>query len=251
MIVNRPFLITIIGIIVALVTPAALAQVQSLTEHFHIHFPDTIGQPGRSAETRLDWQGNDHGYWVEDILDGLGIDTIDAFGCSLGGYVVLRAAEVAPSRIRRAGLWVPGGLVKPPLAPMLGLIGAGLAYAIRPSRRRLERILERTTTDLDDMYVDFMADALAHVNADRRFPALLPDGALDGWSGRALLVAHALDTVFPAQPLVARARAMIANLDKPIVVEDFRHMPSFRPELLEPVLDAVVSFFNPDAPALT
>lgn len=231
--------------------PAALAQVQGLKGSFRIHFPDTVGQPGRSEESRLDWQGEDHGHWVVDILDALGVSKIDAFGCSLGGYVVLRAAQVAPARIQRAGLWVPAGLVKPPVAPMLGLIGAGLLYAVRPSRRRLERILERTTTDLDDTYVGFMADALAHVHADRRFPALLPDGALDAWGGHAMLVAHGLDTVFPAGALVARARSLIPKLGGTIVVEDFRHMPSFRPERLEPVLDAFVSFFTRDLPPRT
>lgn len=226
--------------------PAALAQVPALTDHFRVHFPDTIGQPGRSDELRLDWQADDHGHWVIDLLDELEIPEIDAFGCSLGGYVVLRAAQVAPTRIRKAGLWVPGGLVKPPFLPMLGLIAAGLLYAIRPTRRRLEHILARTTTDLDDMYVGFMADALQHVNADRRFPAILPDGALDAWEGRAFLVAHALDTVFPADALVTRARALIPNLVDTVVVEDFRHMPSFRPERVAPVLDAFVSFFTRD-----
>lgn len=153
--------------------PAALVQIPALAKHFRIYFPDTVGQPGRSDERRLDWQGDEHGYWALDVIDQLGFESVTAFGVSLGGYVILRLASVAPERVERAVLWAPGGLIKPPLLPMFGLIWHGLAYNLRPSRARLEKILERTFTDLDDDFVSFFGDSLAHVHPDRRFPLSL------------------------------------------------------------------------------
>lgn len=224
--------------------PAALAQIPQLLDRFRIHFPDTVGQPGRSDETRLDWQGDDHGHWVVDVLDGMGVESVQAIGVSLGGYVVLRAAEVAPERIDKAVLWVPGGLVKPPLAPMFGLIGAGLVYALFPSRPRLQKILSRTFTDFDDDYVDFFADSLKHVHPDRRFPNTLKDGALSGWKAPVMMIAHEADTVFPADPLVARAREMIGNLASVKVMPGWSHMPPFAEGALDEILADLEGFLT-------
>ena len=222
--------------------PAALAQIPSLLDHFRIYFPDTVGQPGRSDETRLDWQGDAHGHWAVDILDALELESVTALGVSLGGYVVLRAASVAPERIGRAVLWVPGGLVKPPMLSMLGLIGSGLMYALFPSRRRLEGILAKTFTDFDEQYVDFFADSLQHVHPDRRFPATLDDGALDDWEAPVMLIAHGDDRVFPAEPLVERAREVIPNLVRERVEPGCNHMPPFEAGAVDDLLAEIRQF---------
>ncbi len=224
--------------------PAALAQVPELARRFRIYFPDTVGQPGRSTEMRLDWQGLEHGHWVVDVLDGLGVSSIRAIGVSLGGYVLLRAAQVAPERVERAVFWVPGGLIKPSWKPMFGLIGAGLAYALFPSRARLERILSRTFTDMDDDYVSFFGDSLKHVHPDRRFPNTLPDGALEGWQGRVMLVTHQHDTVFPAEALKARAKAMFNHLEVSRHMEGWAHMPPFAKGALDDLVDEMERFLT-------
>ena len=222
--------------------PSALAQVPGLLDRFRVHMPDTVGQPGRSDETRLNWQGSEHGWWVVDILDELELETIRAVGVSLGGYVVLRTAAVAPERIERAVLWATGGLVKPPLRDMLGLMFDGLIYAMRPRRDRLERILSRTFTDFDDDYVDFFADSLAHVHPDRRFPATLDAQELAGWQTPVMLVTHELDEVFPAEALEARARQIVPGLERVVKMPGLRHMPPFAPGALEGLMDQLEAF---------
>lgn len=221
---------------------AALAQIPQLLTRFRVFFPDIVGQPGRSDERRLDWQGEDHGHWLIDVLDAMEREAVTALGVSLGGYVVLRAASLAPERISRAVLWAPGGLVKPPLGPMFGLIWRGLAYSMAPSRARLEGILERTFSELDDDYVDYFADSLKHVHPDRRFPNTLKDGALADWRAPVMLLAHGDDTVFPAEPLVARARELIPHLDEVKVLPGLRHMPPFDPAALEPIVADIRAF---------
>jgi pimeloyl-ACP methyl ester carboxylesterase len=222
--------------------PAALAQLPGLLERFRVYFPDTVGQPGRSDERRLDWQGDEHGHWLVDLLDAMQRDSICAFGVSLGGYVVLRGAAVAPERIGRAVLWAPGGLVKPPASAMWGLIGAGLAYAVRPTQRNLERVLSKTFTELDQDYVDYFADSLKHVHPDRRFPKPLADGAIDGWAAPVMLITNEHDTVFPADRLHDRASRLIANLADTRTLEGMKHMPPFDPTTNAPLLDDIRAF---------
>lgn len=224
--------------------PAALTQVPSLLERFRIYFPDTIGQPGRSDERRLDWQEEEHGHWVVDILDALEITSIRALGVSLGGYVVLRAASIAPERIERAVLWVPGGIVKPSKRGMFGLIFAALVYSMMPTPERLARILERTTTDLDDEFVEFFGDSLKYVHPDRRFPNTLADDALAAWTAPVMLITHQGDTVFPPEPLLERAQSLVPNLVQTRAVEGWKHMPPFDQERTAPVLAEVCAFLT-------
>jgi pimeloyl-ACP methyl ester carboxylesterase len=227
--------------------PAALAQIPSLLEHFRVHFPDLVGQPGRSDETRLNWQGDEHGHWLVDVLDAFDVERATALGVSLGGYVVLRGASVAPDRIDRAVLWVPAGLVNPPLIRMIRVMWSGLAYAIFQNRSRLEAILGDMFTDFDDDYVEFFADSLAHVHPDRRFPATLADEALEDWSAPVMLVAHGSDPLFPAEPLVERAEEVIPRLERIRVEPEYSHMPPFEHSALDGLIDDLYEFVAGDS----
>ncbi len=224
--------------------PAALAQIPALCEQFRIYFPDTVGQPGRSDHRRLNWRGEEHGWWAVDVLDGLEMETINALGVSLGGYVVLRLAQVAPERVSRAALWAPGGLTTPPWTDMFGLIWDGLAYNLRPTRSRLEKVLERTFTDLDEDYVSFFADSLEHVHPDRGFPAVLPKGALQNWDAPKLLIVNEHDRVFPAERVLARAESELSNIEDTVMMDGCAHMPPFDEQRLVPLMGRLGQFFN-------
>lgn len=122
--------------------------------------------------------------------------------------------------VRRAVL-SPGGLAKPAIGPMFGLIWDGLMYNLRLSRARLEKVLARTFTDCDEEYVTYFGDTPEHVHPDRRFPKVLPDGALAAWSGERLLVVNEHDTV---------------------TMEGWAHMPSFDAAAVEPLLERISGF---------
>lgn len=227
---------------------AALVHIPALLDHFRVYFPDTIGQPGRSDHRKLNWQGEEHGWWAIDVIDGLGMDKVHTLGVSLGGYVSLRLASLAPDRVERAVLWAPGGLVKPAIAPMFGLIWDGLAYNISPSRKRLEKVLRRTFTDLDDDYVAFFADTLKHVHPDRRFPAILPDGALQDWTGEVLLVVNEHDDVFPADRIMRRAEREIPHVVDTVMMDGCAHMPPFADGALDELMQTVSAFVGSERP---
>lgn len=227
--------------------PMALDQVPQLVDNFRIYFPDTPGQPGRSDETRLDWQGDDHGHWVVDVIDQMGFDTIQACGVSLGGYVILRCAAVAPERIDTAVLWVPGGLVKGHFSSMLGLIWDGLAYAMFKNPDRLLKIMDRNFTEYTQEGADYFSDSLKHVNPDRRFPQIAKDGQFDDWDARIMLITHGLDTVFPPEQLVPRARQLFKNIEVFETIPEFKHAPPQYPEKLDPIMEKIVAFLNQGA----
>lgn len=219
-----------------------LSQIHALADHFQIFFPDMIGQPGRSDETYMDWQGDTHGRWLIEVLDALKIDKISAFGVSLGGYVVLRAASLAPERIQRAALWAPGGVIQGHKGDMLSLIFNGLLYAIKPTPQRLRLIMDKNFTSADERWLSFFGDSLRHVNPDRRFPATLKPGALSAWQAPVFLLLNEHDRIFPAPMLEPQARALIPNIAKVTMLDGFKHGPPVEPGAIDHALAQIRDF---------
>ncbi len=56
-----------------------------LLKNFRIYAPDTIGHPGRSAQTVLSSRDNSYGEWATDVIGGIGLERAGAIGISYGG----------------------------------------------------------------------------------------------------------------------------------------------------------------------
>jgi pimeloyl-ACP methyl ester carboxylesterase len=82
----------------------------SWSAHFKIYAIDIIGEPGFSAETRPPLDSDAHAEWLDDVLQGLGIQRFSLVGMSLGGWLALDFAARQPSRVDRMALIVPGGI---------------------------------------------------------------------------------------------------------------------------------------------
>lgn len=222
--------------------PSALSLVEGLVPHFRIVFPDTPGQPGRSAETRLPMRGDAYGRWATQVMDGVGLDTARVLGVSMGGYVATKLAAAEPGRIAALGLWVPGGLVASTGWKAARLGWASLTNYLFPSDARMKRLFDEIFTDHDDRWFAFYRDGMQNVAADRTMPENATGGAFDGLRAPVYLVAHEGDAIFPADALVARARALFPNLQHAEVVPGWRHVPPFAPGETDAVLDALTRF---------
>ena len=115
------------------VGPLTLGWFSPLAERFRLVAPDTIGQPGLSADRRVSGSDDSLGLWAIDVLDRLGLDQAAAIGVSYGAGVLLRVAEIAPKRLTRAAVVVPSGITGSPVGAMLRLAAGYAAYRIRPS----------------------------------------------------------------------------------------------------------------------
>ena len=95
-------------------TPRLLEWFQPLARDYRLYAPDPIGQPGRSAQTRVPPGDHNYGKWMVDVLDGLGLERLPFIGVSFGGGILLETAAYAPERISRAALVSPAGLTRVP-----------------------------------------------------------------------------------------------------------------------------------------
>lgn len=71
---------------------------------------DIPGEPGLSAETSLDWQGDGAAYWLRQTIEGLGLGEYDIAGLSIGGWIALSYAKEAPRGLCSLALLAPSGI---------------------------------------------------------------------------------------------------------------------------------------------
>ncbi|MFB6201507.1 MAG: alpha/beta fold hydrolase [Halorhabdus sp.] len=207
--------------------PLTLSWFTDLTEEYRLIAPDIIGQPGYSAETRVDPRGDGYGEWVVDILDALDIQTGSMVGTSYGSGVILRTAALAPERIKRAALVVPAGFGTGPLLPMMKVGLPAILYRFFGSEWLLERVLQEMVTeaDPDPVVRDTIAASLRYVKLEREFPEAEAE-ELEGFTAPVALFAAENDPFFPPDAIVPRARKRIPNLTETEILSEEKHILS-------------------------
>jgi len=207
--------------------PMTLSWYAALADEYRLIAPDTVGQPGKSAETDLDPRGEDYGEWVLDLLDAFDVETAPTIGTSYGAGIVLRTAALAPERVGRAALVVPAGFGTGSLSGMAGVGTAALTYRFYPSERVLDRTLAALVTDpaADPICRETVAACIRHAHLTNQFPRA-DASELAGFDAPVALFVAAEDPFFPPDPIVERARERLPTLDLVEVLEGEKHILS-------------------------
>jgi len=92
---------------------AWLGDIPILAEGYHVFAVDIPGEPGNSAENRLDFHSGEYPSWFGEVMDGLGIDRAAVVGNSMGGWLALHFASLYPNRTLALALIAPSGIVLP------------------------------------------------------------------------------------------------------------------------------------------
>lgn len=212
------------------INPVTLPWFLPLADNYRILAPDTIGQPGFSAPTRLDPTSLDYGRWVASLLDGLEIDSARMLGLSYGAGILLQAAAVAPSRIDRAALIVPSGLSSPPWPALLAEVAVPfLRYRLVPSRTNLLGLLEVLCADpetaLDPLAIDAIEAVIRGVRVERKLPKVVTAEELSDFEAPTLVAVASDDVLFPPEQVLPQAKEVISNLEVVMRLADERHIP--------------------------
>jgi pimeloyl-ACP methyl ester carboxylesterase len=195
------------------VNPLTLAWLGGLVDEFRILAPDTIGQPGKSAGTRVSANDASLGEWAVDVLDGLGLPSAAFVGASYGAGVLIRLAGLAPERIDRAVLVVPAGLSPVPVRSMLTLAAGYLGYRYAGRRGLVERTVRQLAGPRPDpMMVESTALAFSGTALDTEMPRIATADELRGLTAPVLVLAGQRDPLFPPGLVLPAARRVFANL---------------------------------------
>jgi pimeloyl-ACP methyl ester carboxylesterase len=207
--------------------PTCLRWFLPLARDHRLYAPDIVGQPGRSAQHRPSSKGDGHAFWVEDVLDGLGLERAPLVGLSYGAGIAIRAMGVVPERISRAALVAPSAIATGPIAPMLLEVAIPmLLYRLRPTDERLLRAARPLLTEPEELAVRQLGAVYRDVKLDAGLPRKATVEELRGFGGQVAMFACEEDVFSPARAVLARARSIFPNLAHAECLKGSRHVPS-------------------------
>jgi pimeloyl-ACP methyl ester carboxylesterase len=198
-----------------------------LAEEYRLYAPDLVGQPGKSAQTRPSPKGDSYAWWVEDVLEGLGLRRVPFVGLSYGAGLAIRLMGYAPERVSRAALVSSAAVATGPIPRVLAEVALPmLIYRLRPTRERLLRAAQPILTEPEDLAVRQLGAVYRHVRLDAGLPRLASEEELRGFEGPVAVFASEEDAFFPAHAVIPRAREIFPNLAHARCLRGCRHVPS-------------------------
>ena len=85
-------------------------QIPDLAKCFRVYALDIPGQPGRSDPNPPSFLNDDYPCWVLDVINALQIERCHIAGVSVGAWVAMRLAILAPERVLSVAMLAPTGL---------------------------------------------------------------------------------------------------------------------------------------------
>lgn len=221
-----------------------LSELGPLMDRFRLVAPDQPTQSVRGPSVRLPMDDDSHARWLLEVLDGLGLGTVDLFGISWGGFVARQAASVAPERVRRLALLVPAGIANG--SHWVGLTRMALPlmrYRMSGSEKSLRRFLDPLLTSWDDHWTAYMGATLRDMRTDLRIPPLATDEELRRLTMPLLVLGGEEDISFPGGAVAERIRSVLPHAEAEVIA-GCRHCPPTTPEFRAWLAERLAVFFG-------
>jgi pimeloyl-ACP methyl ester carboxylesterase len=117
-------------------------NVEALNQYYRTYCVDVIGEANRSRPTRPITSMDDFLQWFNEVLDGLGIDTLYLVGNSYGGFTAAYYAMKLPERVRKLVLVGPASTIHSMRPFMLHMFVPKGVYMAAPWLPGLGRVME-------------------------------------------------------------------------------------------------------------
>lgn len=80
------------------------------SKNFRVYAVDIPGEPGKSDENQIDFQGDHFSNWLNHVLDALLIEKASIVGISLGAWLGTKFSVKYPNRVNKLVLICPAGI---------------------------------------------------------------------------------------------------------------------------------------------
>lgn len=197
-------------------TPYYLTGFKKLLEYFCIYAVDTIGHPGKSAQTVLSAKSMEYGEWASDIITGLGFQKMCCMGGSYGGGILVKLMCVAPEKIEKSVLIVPSGIANVSTFHVIMKMGIPMfIYILTKKDYWLKRAILPMAIEeknIDDNTYEMVKSSFEHAAVKAGMPSNAEDGKLKQCVVPTLLIAAEKDCLFPGKKVIEKAEKMLPNL---------------------------------------
>lgn len=185
-----------------------------LLKDFHIYAVDTIGHPGKSAQTCLSPNNYDYGKWASEVISALGFTSISCLGGSFGAGIIAKTMCVAPEKINKAVLYVPSGINNAPAILSMKMMLPMIMYWITHKQKWLEKCILPMAVSKDNIDNDIFETAKCSIDNARikkGMPSNVEASDMKNCMADTLVLAGENDCLFPAKRVIPQAQKIIPN----------------------------------------
>ena len=191
-----------------------LLTLDFIMRDFHIYAVDTIGHPGKSAETSLSPKNYDYGKWAGELINKLGYESMCLFGGSFGAGIIAKTMCVVPDRIKRVVMYVPSGIRNAPVVNSSKMMIPMIMYWITGKDRWLKKVflpLAITEENITDDLYETARLSILHSKVKTGMPSDVDEELMRKCIAPALVMAAEKDCLFPGKGVIERAQEIIPN----------------------------------------
>ncbi|MBF8185391.1 alpha/beta fold hydrolase [Nonomuraea sp. K274] len=208
-----------------------MGDVAAWARRFRVYAVDVIGEPGLSAPSRPSLGSDAYAGWLDDVLDGLGVQRAAMVGVSLGGWLAVDYATRRTRRAERLALLCPSGIGRQRWLPLLGALPL-MALGDRGRRRAMRRILGPAA---DDVGGDLGAFALLINKSFRPRRGTMPvfgDEALRGLAIPVLAIVGGRDALLDSRDTCHRLERHVPHADVRLLPDAGHLLPACTREIM-------------------
>ncbi|PGH84715.1 alpha/beta hydrolase [Bacillus thuringiensis] len=88
-------------------TPMWVPNLEGLREKRPVYTIDLLGEPGMSVQTKVIENQKQQAEWLNEVIEGLGLEKVHIVGVSIGGWTTMNLARYNPEHIATASLLDP------------------------------------------------------------------------------------------------------------------------------------------------
>lgn len=180
-----------------------------LLDDFHVYAVDTIGHPGKSAETSLSPRNRDYGKWAVDVIKGLGFNEMACFGGSFGAGILVKAMCAAPEVIKCSVLIVPSAIQNAPTYKSVSMAFPMLMYWLTHKEKWFVKCILPMAITASNITEDILETARCSID-NAKIKAVMPKSEsrknLCKYQKPVLVMAAEKDCLFPAKAVLLKAK---------------------------------------------
>jgi pimeloyl-ACP methyl ester carboxylesterase len=228
-------------------SPYYLRDFLCFRNKYLIYAADTMGHPGKSAETILSAKNLEYGEWASDVIDSLGFKKMICMGGSYGGGILMKLMCVTPQKILKAILLVPSGICNASNASIMFTMGIPMIlYKITQNKKWLTKAILPMAIDeneIDESTFEMVKCAFNNVRVKAGMPSNVKATDMKNYTAPTLLLTGEKDVLFPGAKVIARAKTIIPNL-KTYLMKGSGHMCVLSSEKNKNVLHIIAEFLE-------
>ncbi|CAL2089588.1 alpha/beta hydrolase [Tenacibaculum sp. 190524A05c] len=207
--------------------PLILESFPSLSLKYCVYAIDVLAQPNKSDENQLDIKSLEYGEWLLEIFLKLRIKDVTLIGFSFGGLISLKTLQFNETLIKEVFLIAPVYIVNGnPLINLLKMFIPLKKFIKRGNKSDITKVLKVLFSEYDDFAMEFLATTFTNCNIDFSPLPVISGKSAQNIKTPITLIACENDIMFPGKKMIKRAKRIFPSVEKVILLEKSKHVPS-------------------------